>query len=586
MSSTAIQHTKVSENLVISRLNNPRLWGRELFIFAFIVNAVLTVVMDVVRQGSITWLWLVPFAVTFAAATLLGFGASIVVRRFAGNPRLWLLNMFFAVVIGSLKNFAVGFVADMLGLANDATAAYRLFGGAIMGIALVFFLAMSIGARASHREAVSQLVYLQTGLVNRKKRLEQTVEDENAKLVRTTNEILIPKLRNIEELLSQGDSSHETIQALRSTIENDIRPLTRDIQPAALLSTLSSTEERQVKIRKIRFPKLIDLRSAIRPTASWIYNAISFGVLIFFFAGFLGSLLIDITVTIEVLLLALAKRLISVDKKSRGKALFQLSVIALLCSIPNYLVVIYLSEGKTSLFALTALVIIISVGSLWGSAYSSILDTERLRVEKEIAKENEDLAHEIAIYEQRIWVFKKSWQLLLHGTVQAALTAALTRLTMPTDDEVLRSALVRQDLARAKVSLQATPVRELDLHRCIADITSSWRGVCDVSVKVSERAARALKRSFEVMFGVNEIMREAVSNSVRHGAATVVEIEIDRESDDLIQFTSKNNGIPLSLQASKGMGSKMMDELTLDWSLTQDERLRKTVLRASIPVAI
>jgi two-component sensor histidine kinase len=110
--------------------------------------------------------------------------------------------------------------------------------------------------------------------------------------------------------------------------------------------------------------------------------------------------------------------------------------------------------------------------------------------------------------------------------------------------------------------------------------------VCEVTVKVSERAARALKRNFEAMFGTNEIMREAVSNSVRHGAATRVVIEIDRIDDEVLDFVARNDGIPLVERTSKGVGSQMMDELTTEWSLTTEEKSGLTALRASIPVSL
>jgi two-component sensor histidine kinase len=88
------------------------------------------------------------------------------------------------------------------------------------------------------------------------------------------------------------------------------------------------------------------------------------------------------------------------------------------------------------------------------------------------------------------------------------------------------------------------------------------------------------------MFGVNEIMREAVSNAVRHGGATNVEIEIDREGDEVIDFVAKNNGQPVNDNFEKGIGSEMLDELTLDWKLKEDKLRGKVLLTASIPVLL
>jgi signal transduction histidine kinase len=218
--------------------------------------------------------------------------------------------------------------------------------------------------------------------------------------------------------------------------------------------------------------------------------------------------------------------------------------------------------------------------------YSLILDLGRKKIESEIAKENDVLRHEISIFEQKIWVFRKSWQLLLHGKVQAALTAALTRLSLPHNDNSVKLELVRQDLKRAETSLQNHPLRSIELKNSIEELSSTWIGVCDVKVSVSERATRALQRNFETMFSVNEIMREAVSNAVRHGSSTRVDIEIDRVEDEVIEFVCRNNGTLLSVQASQGLGSEMMDELTIEWSISTEAKSGLTALRARIPVSL
>ena len=573
------------ENVLFARLSNPRLWGRDLFVFSLILSAFLTLIMDVLRLDSITWLWFIPLLISFGLAALLGVLVSLLVRRLSGRPNLWVANIAFGAALGAVKNVMVGVTADALKLTNDATLVYRSFAGAIMGAAMLVSIAMVIGARSAHRESVRQLMSLQHGLVQRKKLLEDRVNQENAALVESTNAILIPKLRQIEQFLTKNHDLAVTVNALRTTIENELRPLTRRVQALPLQLLPETLADREVTPRKVSFPKRLQVRAVLRPVSSYVFNAVSFGSLMFFFAGYTGTLLAFASVAVESLLLLLVKNALPSRTVDRRSGVWQLVFIAALCAIPNVFMVWYLLPDVSASVVLL-LVLVASVGSAFITGYSVILDNERSRVEQDLQRENETLTHELAVYDQRIWVFRKSWQLMLHGTVQAALTAALTRLSVPTQDEGLRTALVRQDIARAEVALQASPVRELDLHRSIAELSTTWRGVCDVSVKVSERAARALKRNFEVMFGVNEIMREAVSNAVRHGGATQVEIEIDRESDEVIDFVSKNNGKPVRRDFSKGVGSQMLDELTLDWKLTQDERRGKTLLIASIPVLL
>ena len=64
----------------------------------------------------------------------------------------------------------------------------------------------------------------------------------------------------------------------------------------------------------------------------------------------------------------------------------------------------------------------------------------------------------------------------------------------------------------------------------------------------------------------NEIAKEAVQNAVRHGGARNVTIVVDSTPDKLLTMDVKNDGRPIS-NVQKGVGSKLLDELTLRWSL-------------------
>ena len=81
-----------------------------------------------------------------------------------------------------------------------------------------------------------------------------------------------------------------------------------------------------------------------------------------------------------------------------------------------------------------------------------------------------------------------------------------------------------------------------------------------------------------------EICREAVSNAHRHGSATTMTIQIDRPEDVTLLLTCTNNGSePTS--SSGGMGTQMMDALTVEWSLEYKKTAGLTVLSALLPIS-
>jgi signal transduction histidine kinase len=570
----------------LQRLSASGLWGRELAVIAFALNAFLTLLMDVLRQNSASWLWFVPSFGSYAVAFALGWLARKAASKFEDNPRVWMLNILLAAVIGAVKNVIVGTVADAIGLVNDATLQFRIVGGAIMGVSIVFIVAVTTGARIDHRAAVARLEEIQIRLLKHRERLQEIVAAENSTLVNTTQELLIPKLRKIENLLVDPEKLKPVVDELRSTIEGSLRPLTRTVESFSLANVSTPPAPSVMKISRTKLPKLASTALLLQPTRTFIFNILTVGIFMYFFLSTIGIAYAVLAVSIETLIHWTVKRLLPVRPIARRLAVLQLALISGLGAMPA-LAVVTLTFAQNTQYVV-AILVCLSISTIGGvlGGYARVLDEERVRVEQEISLDNETLAHDIALYEQKIWVFRKSWQLLLHGTVQAALTAALTRLALPNNDKSVTVELVRQDLKRAEAALVAQPTRDIDLNNSIEELTSAWKGVCDVTVKVSERASRALKRNFEAMFGTNEIMREAVSNSVRHGAATRVVIEIDRIDDEVLDFVARNDGIPLVEQTSKGVGSQMMDELTTEWSISTEDSSGLTALRARIPVSL
>ena len=72
-----------------------------------------------------------------------------------------------------------------------------------------------------------------------------------------------------------------------------------------------------------------------------------------------------------------------------------------------------------------------------------------------MAKINEAIEYEIALFDQKLWLTRRAWQFAVHGSVQAALTAALTRMQDPNLSDTELLVLVQSDLERA---IKALPV--------------------------------------------------------------------------------------------------------------------------------
>ncbi|MEN9956335.1 MAG: hypothetical protein RLY34_1142, partial [Actinomycetota bacterium] len=221
-----------------------------------------------------------------------------------------------------------------------------------------------------------------------------------------------------------------------------------------------------------------------------------------------------------------------------------------------------------------------------GFAYSRSFEIDRLEAVTQMQRDNDSLAREVALFEQQMWIARRNWSFVVHGTVQAALTAAITRLSSGDQLEQYQIDMVMQDLNRAKEALSKTPEIDVDLPKALQNLASTWDGICQVKFQITDRATRALQRDSGARMCINEICKEAVSNAVRHGEAKDVLVEIDRDANELLVLKVSNNGRMLDSKIRRGIGSSMLDELTLNWSLTNNRATVRVDLDAELPISV
>lgn len=343
-------------------------------------------------------------------------------------------------------------------------------------------------------------------------------------------------------------------------------------------------EEDLTRKIKVRTPKRFVPAEVPQPWIYFGYLSPGIALLAFFFQGLTGALVGFAAGTLTVALhFAAAKWLL--PRREVGKVFGYLVLVlaAVVLPIPSlFLEGMVLALTRVQSYVLPIVTWTVSILIPLALAPMFLLDAERVKIEAQIVNENEQLAKELARFEQRLWVFKKRWLFMLHGTVQGALTAALTRLQTFTDSDPYQAGLVRVDLERVRMALQTPPSEDIDFAKAASDIKDAWEGVCGIRLSVDMRAERALTTSNQAAYCVNEIMKEAVGNAVRHGSATAIDIQITRTEEDSIDLRIQNNGTPVAKNWKRGIGSRMLDDITVDWSLKRVGKL--TTLTARLPL--
>ena len=114
------------------------------------------------------------------------------------------------------------------------------------------------------------------------------------------------------------------------------------------------------------------------------------------------------------------------------------------------------------------------------------------------------------------------------------------------------------------------------LARELTELQQRWSGIVDIITHLDPDIEIA-NRTAPVM----TIAEEAVSNSIRHGLASTVRIQVS-QAQNHIEMTVDDDGVgPRSGRA--GLGTQQLEDASSSWSLTLSPLLGGARLKASIP---
>jgi signal transduction histidine kinase len=272
------------------------------------------------------------------------------------------------------------------------------------------------------------------------------------------------------------------------------------------------------------------------------------------------------------------------ELSSWGFLILQLLVIAIL-TLALILLAFFLPwfpQVEANLFSLllgiflsllTVTTIIVAIrGSAWIRSESTI----------EIQKLNESLQREVALTNEKLWQERQQLARAIHGPLQSAVNAASIQLGTVTDKgrdlpELVRnlSANIMEALAKIDGESTATNTWRSELE----ELRLMWENVAEVRASFSLGSETILDLNPVAAGTAIQIISEALANAAIHGLATVIEVSISTR-ENAMKITVSDNGAGPGSNSELGLGSKFLDDVSLEWSL---ERRDETVLSVSIP---
>lgn len=210
----------------------------------------------------------------------------------------------------------------------------------------------------------------------------------------------------------------------------------------------------------------------------------------------------------------------------------------------------------------------------------------QLSLRSQVEQANEEFALEIAGINNELWAERQRLSRVVHGPVRAALIAGAIELRAArgcVDETQVREAIAastRQRLVEARALLTGAP-QVPDVAQALEDARRLWRGVSRIDSSITDAALVLLSQSPWGAEAAVAVCEEGVRNAVHHARATWITIDIT-STEGLIDVRIMNDGEAPPSTSTPGLGSRLLNELTVNWSLARMDEV--TVLRACIPV--
>lgn len=557
-------------------------WSWQLLLFTFYVLSVISFLTDSVLVQSFDPRWFLINFLAFLPPVIIALTYRFLFLANRSDTSRPFLNLAVAAIAGSSRNVSVGVFANLLEIDVIERWSFRVVGGMVIGIAIFLLWSIVQGTSSDYKSSLRRLSLIQSELAETRGEMPELLQEVNESLQNRTRTAVLPQLEAINRALGQNRSSELAVRQLRETLENQVRPLMDEIAKNTPAPFAQRNIENLAKTRA-KLPARFNVYEALPIVGSSLAQSMGYGFwLTLLYAG-QGALQSLQGIGIYALTMFVARLFVPRDREL--SRFIGSTLVLFIASLATSATVMFLAALSLPLIEFVA----IAGLSVFGGILSPILfalnaarRTRRNVIEKQISIDLLEIAKQNSFFAQRLWVFRKRWLLVLHGSVQSALTAAVNRLNNAKEIDEFTVQMVNQDLMRAELAINSEQSTVVNTEESFRELQDVWVDICDIELRVSVRAKRALSRNSDTSFCVNEIAKEAISNAVRHGSAKSAVIEVDRLEDDLLQVEITNDGIPLRSQEKPGIGSEMLDEICLNWALENSGK--KVRLIANLPV--
>ena len=564
----------------LQRLDCPSALTWPTWLVAFAPSVTTAVLHDRNLYGGSAGLWLLSAIVGALAAGLVLWIAATVLR--GRHPLGVLLAVF--LIAGVARGFGVGWTADLFALVPEPQFEVRAISGAILAVFWLSIATLIVQGFRTHRATRMELKQLERG-AEHELRVAAT---ELAQIKARTDSDVVSRIRQVAGTLRSGswtESSAPELTRMADDLHTMSASIVRPLSHEVALAVDEPTEGPRPSRARAYLTILVDAITVDPFRPLWLMALLFPSILMTALRnygpawGVLGAAWI---VVMAALVLTLARRVVQPLLRLWPVPVRALAVVLVwvTAGFAAALPVALSSawglgpERAWAVFGVPLLAYVpttclgLAIAAAISLSWALDEDTRQARIAT--------LHWQTQVTRQGIWAERMRLGRFLHGSVQATLTS--TALQIETSlargqacDAIASTAAAHlAHLAEEMDRREMQATSAVDVSAVLGQIASVWSRVAEITCEVSPAAQEACSADPDAAEKVVEIVREAITNSVRHGRATVIAVGISRGSNGSLGIEVRDDGTA-GAGGQAGFGSAMLDDMCLEWSRERDD---------------
>jgi signal transduction histidine kinase len=555
--------------------------NRTLALFA-IPSFSIVMLSNPARLGGslIEWFLIGCLAYVVTVLVLLCFRATVLPQT-NRKPNWWLTVVAFFVA-GALRGLAVWSVGRAWGIIPDSDLLFRMTSGFLLVLGGMSTLAIYEASRIKQEEQLAALQLQTTRLDELRGGIRERIRISQEELVEKVRGILQPIVAQLRTDLKSADAK-SAVNTIQNAVDQLVRPLSREMGSAGSDFEKSIVEgARATSARRLKetWPKRVQASSMMVPAlAVFATMTTAPGPLALYVPA--AAFLAFLTVTVLVFAVFQFTRAVTAGLWWPVWAAFLISVA------PAALAPLLAKTVLDALGWVTPSANWFQFGLVLASTVviaflMQLVRTQRAGHEQKLRNVVRDLSVLNSQLRQEVWFDRRRTAAVLHGPIQASLYASAMRINPAEKLSPEMVEAVERDIATALAKLDGSNMIE-PFESVMAQIQEVWEGVAEVRL---EAIPVELKHVFENNPTASscslEIIREAVSNAVKHGKASIIEVSIRLTGESFLSIEVRNNGKMVPDDKRAGYGSEILDEVAFEWSL--DNLPAGVILKALVAI--